>query len=226
MLPLITRRERWGLTWGGRLLLALIGLAAGVAFFFAIGPFLSVTERVDADTLVVEGWIPPYLQRSAAEEFLSTGRYHQLFTTGGPWSLDPAEEDDRKTWAWVGAKHLRAAGLPEAVVCAVPSRRAGRDRTYASAVALREWRQAHDAHFTSINVVTEGVHARRTRLLFGEAFGKEVAVGIVALPSPDYDLAHWWLSSAGVRVVVGETLAYLYARFVFSRPSLESSGSD
>ncbi len=226
MLPLITRKERWGLSGRGWLVLVVVALATSSFFFFTIGPFLAVTDRVVSDTLVVEGWISLPLQRAAAEEFAAGGRYHRLFTTGGPWSPDLAEEDNRKTWASIGAKHLKAAGVPEGIVRAVPSGRAGRDRTYASAVALREWGRANDAHFARINVVTEGVHARRTRLLFAEAFGPEVAVGIVALPSPEYDLKRWWLSSAGVRDVVGETLAYLYARLVFSPTSLESPDPD
>ncbi len=221
MLPLITRKERWGLSGRGWLVLVVVALATSSFFFFTIGPFLAVTDRVVSDTLVVEGWIS--LHRPAAEEF-SSGAYHQLFTTGGPWSWTSA--DERKTWAWIGAKHLKAAGVPEGIVRAVPSGRAGRDRTYASAVALREWGRANDAHFARINVVTEGVHARRTRLLFENAFGPEVAVGIVALPSPDYDLKRWWLSSAGVRDVVGETLAYLYALLVFSPTSMESPDPD
>jgi hypothetical protein len=60
-----------------------------------------------------------------------------------------------------------------------------------------------------------GAHARRTRLLFQKAFGDEAGVGIIAISSPDYDGAHWWLYSEGVRDVVGETLAYLYAQVFF-----------
>ncbi len=215
MLPIISRKERWGLSWGGWLLLVTLVLGTSLCFFFTIGPFLAVTDRMRAEILVVEGWLPVSLQRAAAEEFTSSDRYDQLFATGGPWSKDP-NQSERKTWAWAGAERLKAAGVPAGVVRAVPCGRTSRDRTYESALALREWRRAHDAHFTSINVVTEGVHARRTRLLFAEAFGPEVAVGIVALPSPDYDLAHWWLSSAGVRDVIGETLAYFYAKICFS----------
>ena len=70
----------------------------------------------------------------------------------------------------------------------------------------------------SINVVTESVHARRTRLLFQEAFGGEVKVGIIAARNPDYDPEHWWSSSDGFREVSGETIAYLYARLFFRPP--------
>ena len=60
-----------------------------------------------------------------------------------------------------------------------------------------------------------GPHARRTRLLFQEAFGSKVAVGVIAVPDDAYDPRHWWRSSEGVRDVVGEAIAYVYARFFF-----------
>jgi hypothetical protein len=67
----------------------------------------------------------------------------------------------------------------------------------------------------NFNVLTEDVHARRTRLLFQEAFGRDVKVGIIALPDPDYDPKRWWRYSEGVREVLGEGIAYLYAKFLF-----------
>jgi len=67
----------------------------------------------------------------------------------------------------------------------------------------------------SINVLTEDAHARRTWLLFQEALGPGVAVGIISVPDPDYDANHWWRSSDGVREVLDEGIAYGYARFFF-----------
>jgi hypothetical protein len=97
----------------------------------------------------------------------------------------------------------------------VPSHVSGRDRTYSSAVALREWFHHHQPRITGFNVLTEDVHARRTRLLFQEAFGKNVHIGIIAVPSPEYDPNHWWRYSEGVREVLGESIAYLYAKCFF-----------
>jgi len=67
----------------------------------------------------------------------------------------------------------------------------------------------------NFNVLTEDVHARRTRLLFQEAFGRETTIGIIAVPDPDYDAKHWWRYSEGVREVLGESIAYIYAKFFF-----------
>jgi len=77
----------------------------------------------------------------------------------------------------------------------------------------------------SINVVTEDAHARRTRLLFQKALGNDVRVGIISIPNPDYDAKHWWRYSEGVREVIGEGIAYTYAK-VFSYQSEPSPGDD
>jgi uncharacterized SAM-binding protein YcdF (DUF218 family) len=85
-------------------------------------------------------------------------------------------------------------------------------------VALKKWADEHGVQLTRINLVTVGPHARRSRLLFQKSFGKELPIGVVAIPEPDYDTKHWWRSSLGFRAVTGEAIAYLYARFLF-RPS-------
>ena len=90
-----------------------------------------------------------------------------------------------------------------------------RDRTYGSAVALRNWFRDHNMVVSGIDVVTEDVHARRTRLLFQKALGKDVQVGIIAVANVDYPANRWWHYSQGVKNVVSEFAAYLYARFLF-----------
>jgi len=77
------------------------------------------------------------------------------------------------------------------------------------------WFREHNMSVRSINVVTEHVHARRSRLLFEEALGRDVKVGIIAVPNPDYDASHWWRYSEGVKDVLAETVSYLYARLLF-----------
>ena len=97
----------------------------------------------------------------------------------------------------------------------VPSRVMDRDRTYGSAVALRNWFRDHNMAVSGIDVVTEDLHARRTRLLFQKALGDKVAVGVIAIPNPDYDAKHWWRYSEGLKEVLSETASYVYARLLF-----------
>jgi len=209
-----TRKERWGLSWRGWLAAALLVLLVGRLLFLNIYPFLSVTQRVDAHALAVEGWVPAFAIQAAVVEF-KAGSYERVYATGGPVSGLGHYINDSQTTASVAAGRLKAAGIPAESVQMVPSRVMDRDRTYSSALALKDWFQDHHLSVQGINVVTEDVHARRTRLLFQEAFGKDVTVGIIAVPNPDYDSAHWWRYSEGVRDVLGEAIAYVYAKFFF-----------
>ena len=211
---LFSRKERWSLSWRGRLILASALLLVGALIFNGVYPFLATTHRVDAEVLVVEGWIHEYAIRAALKEFQSN-HYEQIFTTGGPVEGTGGYTNDYCTSASVGADLLRKNGLPNGSVQMVPSRVMDRDRTYGSAVALRNWFRDHNVAVSGIDVVTEDVHARRTRLLFQKALGDKLTVGVIAIPNPDYDAKHWWSYSEGVKHVVSEATAYIYTRFLF-----------
>ena len=176
--------------------------------------FLAVTHRVNTNVLVVEGWIHEYAIQAGVEEF-KTGHYQRVFSTGGPVVGIGGYINDFQTSASVGADLLKRAGVPDESLQMVPSRVMDRDRTYASAVALRNWSREHNMLVSGVNVVTEGLHARRTRLLFQKALGEKVAVGVIAIPNPDYDAKHWWRYSEGVKDVISEGAAYAYARLFF-----------
>ncbi len=212
-----TRRERWGLSWRGWLLVCLISISAAVFVFLNVHSFLAVTDRANAKVLVVEGWVHESAIRAAVKEF-HDNHYDVVYTTGGPVTGTGAYSNDYNTSASVGADLLKKAGLSDKSVQMVPSHVNDRDRTYNSAVALREWFLEHRVHASEVNVMTEDVHARRTRLLFQEALGREVRVGIISAPDPDYDPRHWWRSSEGFREVIGEAIAYLYVKMVFYPP--------
>jgi DUF218 domain len=211
---ILRRKERWALSWRGWLLLTSASLVAACLVFLNIHPFLAETHRVNTNFLVVEGWIPRYAIREGVEEF-KTGSYQRVFTTGGPVNGNGGYTNDYNTSASVGAEMLKKFGVPDDLIQMVPSRVIARDRTYSSAVALRDWFREHNTPVHSINVLTEGAHARRTRLLYQEAFGKNVAVGVIAISNPDYDPTQWWRYSDGAREVVGESIAYVYAKFFF-----------
>jgi uncharacterized SAM-binding protein YcdF (DUF218 family) len=213
----VNRRERWSLSWRGWLVLVCALLLAGILVFRGAYPFLATTHRVNTSVLVVEGWIHEYAIRAALKEFQSN-HYQRVFTTGGPVEGAGGYINDYNTAASVGADLLRKNGLPNESLQMVPSRVMDRDRTYSSAIALRDWFREHNMAISNINIVTENLHARRTRLLFQEAFGQEVVVGIIAVPSPDYDARHWWRYSAGVKDVVAEAVSYLYAKVLFYPP--------
>jgi len=194
----------------GWLLLLFCSAGCGVALFFGLYPFLALNRPVKADDLVVEGWADDYAMEFTVREF-QDGHYTLLFSTGGPLSRG-SYLIEYKTFAEFGAARLRGLGLASNVVVAVPAPQARLDRTYQSALALRKWFQETGQPLKAINVVTIGAHARRTCLLYQQAFGDGVAIGVISVPNADYDPSRWWKFSAGLRDVIGETSGYIYAR--------------
>lgn len=211
---IITRRERWALSWRGWLVILAFILLACFLFLKESYPFLAVTHPINADRLVVEGWVHEYAIKVAIGEFQS-GKYESIYTTGGPVAGIGHYISDPFTNASVAAGRLRADGVSAEKVKMVPARVIDRDRTYGAALALKTWFLEHGIVAPRMNIVTEDLHARRTRLLFEKAFGNNISIGIIAVSNPDYDARHWWRYSAGVRDLLAETIAYVYARFFF-----------
>jgi len=166
--------------------------------------------------LVVEGWASDRVMEVVAAEF-KQNHYAKLFVTGLP--VEQGTFLSAYTnHAYVGVATLLKLGLSTNDVQAVPTAHVRRDRTYSMAVSLKKWLREHDLSPTKVNLITSGPHSRRSRLLFEKALGKGVTVGTLAVPASDYDERHWWTSSQGVRVLIGEALAYGYARLLFYPP--------
>jgi len=211
---IVERKERWGLSWRGWLILLVAIIVLGRIWMLNVHSFLAPTRRVDTKILVVEGWVHDYVLRAAMTEF-HNGHYDKIYTTGGPVIGSDGAVNDFNTSASVGAELLVKFGMRPDQVQMVPSHVAGRDRTYNSALALKKWFAGHHQPMDRINLLTEDAHARRSHLLFAEAVGAGVDVGIIAIPDPDYQPNRWWHYSEGVREILGESISYLYARFLF-----------
>jgi uncharacterized SAM-binding protein YcdF (DUF218 family) len=178
--------------------------------------FLALNRPLPGGVIVVEGWLSDKALQIAAQE-MSRSNYTRLYVTGGPLESG-AHLSEYKNYAQLGAAVLLRFGINSNILVAVPSPWVAHDRTFTSAATLRTWFRERHENPARITVVTFGAHARRSRLLFQQAFGEKVEVGVIAVPPDDYDPRRWWASSQGVRLVISELLAYGYARVLF-RPT-------
>jgi hypothetical protein len=194
----------------------LIGTVAILLFWMAVRsahPFLALTSRVDAQLLVIEGWVPDFALEDLRAEF-GRGNYQRLVITGGPIEKgEPLLE--YRTWPDLTKAVMLKRGWDLQHVVSLPSKAVKRDRTYTSALALREWISRTGMDVRGINIYSLGPHARRTRLLFRAALGSEKEIGVISGEDESYDSKKWWTTSQGVRKVLDEAIAYLYARFLF-----------
>jgi hypothetical protein len=175
--------------------------------------FLAVNEPVPSDVLVVEGWVPEYALKEAVNEFRK-GKYRVVVTTGAPIFSHPTLLNF-DNYAELASAYFVKVGIDEKMVAPVPATKVERDRTYESALALRNWLMRGPAKVHSLDVFTLGAHARRTRMLFQYALGNDVVVGVIAARDETFNSEEWWKYGSGVRSVIGEFLTYAYAKVFF-----------
>ena len=177
-------------------------LATLVLFVLFAHPFLAINTPVQADTMVVEGWVPPYVLDAAAAEF-ARGGYSRVFVSGLESSDGP------ETDAVQSARHLVAAGVDPAKVVAAPAAATGFNRTAHMARAIRDRMRAIGVHPAGVNVVTLGPHARQSQLAYQRLLGADTPVGVISIPKDDYDPARWWASRAGIRKTTKDFAGWL-----------------
>ena len=212
---LVTRRNLpvptlWGwLLLGGMLLLGVIALGR---FGY---PILAVEKpAAGAQVLVVEGWLGPRELDQAAAVF-RRGAYERLITSGGPIT-NWASSSGPSTYADRAADYLTSRGIDAGLILSVPSPASAQDRSYLSAVMVRE--ALSDAPVKALDVFSAGTHARRTRMVYRLALGSETSIGILAAGPDEYDPEHWWRYSAGVNDIMKETLSVLWTFCCFHPP--------
>lgn len=206
---LFVKKEVWRLSFlGWSLILAGLGISF-TCFVASIHHFLSLHRPVDANILIVEGWLPDYALKKAVAEFRK-GKYDLLITTGGP--IEQGSYLIKfKTCAEIAYLSCVQMGLDENKVVYVPAPFVKKDRTYAAAISLRDWLAKSNMKARKINLVSLGPHSRRSYNLFKTALGPQVELGIISIIPQEYDISSWWTSSNGVRTVISEMLAYFYA---------------
>lgn len=201
-------------TWRGwLLLLVFLGFSVTLVVRNLYG-FLAIHDPLPGGILVVEGWSADYVIEGAVDEFRK-GRYERICLTGGPIEFGNAMSE-HKTYAEYAKALCLKLGVPSDALHAVPAPAVERDRSYASALALRQWLHEHGAMDAKLNIAGNGAHSRRTRLVYEKALGSGVRIGISNIEEREFDPKAWWKGSQGFRIVLDEAIAYTYARLFFS----------
>jgi hypothetical protein len=190
----------------------VVVLAAVVLFASGGHDFLAITDPVQANVLVVEGWIwESAAMKEAAKEF-DRGKYDVVVSVGvlptgqqkSPWQENSAAR---------AAEQLRKLGVADRAIHVLTVSNIDKHRTYTSALAVRRWLANSKIHVSGINVFTLGAHARKSLVLFKRAFGSTVPVGVIAGTEDSYDPERWWLSIRGIYTVLRKAIGYLYAEW-------------
>ena len=180
------------------LLLFVISGIVSLPVIYSVSSGLSRTSRVEANVLLVEGWLPPYAVELAYDEYIKSS-YEQVITTGirisgsDEVSINDYPEffthegkkkltDNYSSHAELARKKLISLGLDSSLVLAVPGKKVRLNRTLSSALAFRDWLETSEIEVDGINIVTIGTHARRTWMTYNKILDKKYQIGIISLP--------------------------------------------
>ena len=169
--------------------------------------FLSLTRRLPAEVLVVEGWIGPAGIRAAAEEFEQRG-YNYVVPTGGLAQERSAQS--RSTYAELAERELIRSGVPKDRILVAHASDAEGQHTYQSALAVRQALQAGGIRPKALNVFTLSTHARRSCLVFAKVNEPKTQVGVISWTPSGYKDVPWWLSRERSRCMLKEPACYLF----------------
>lgn len=121
------------------------------------------------------------------------------------------DEPGTVSYADATAEALIGAGIPASSVRRLPTVMLGGSRTWANAQRFAE--EARAQRIRRVDVISFGIHARRSRLAFSKACGQEVTVGIRSIEDPELQHGRWWHTSAGwmkvMRELAGVPTSYL-----------------
>jgi hypothetical protein len=210
---LLEYKPQWSLTIKGWFLLILVFLLIFGFVFTHVQGFLSMKAPIQADALLIEGWVGDPVVQGGVEEF-NRGKYQWIITTGMP-IYRGFFLSEYKNHAELTKATLIELGVNPDRIIAISIPEAKKDRTAAMALAVKNWLLNAKIPIKSLNIYSFDVHTRRSYLIYKRVLTPGVKVGAIAHPDTSYDPRRWWTSSVGFRSVIAEAIAYVYARFLW-----------
>src|SRR5271165_2784740 len=217
------RTIRWRILLGSACV--LLAVIPGVIWLCRSGEsYFSLTRRLPAEVLVVEGWLGFYGYDgilAAASEF-KQGHYQYIVATGG--LREKQNGQDPRNYAEMAEQALVRFGVPRDRVIAAPTEGIERERTFKSAVAA--WQALRDRGIRplALNVFTLGPHARRSQLVYEKVFWPDSQVGVVAWAAPSYDTEPRWRDRTRIKCLLKETVGYPFEVLFNSGRTSNSAG--
>ncbi len=219
-LPSLFRRRQVFLpTFWGALFLSALAAAIATATLRNLGRFLAPNDPAGghdgrgARTLVIEGWLDPDALDDGIA-LIAHASYERVVTSGAS-SEDWRDGEARPTHADRAADYLRRHGVTRIPVFAAAASATATDRTFRSALAVRDWMRGQGISTDVIDLYSGGVHARRSRRLYQMAFGPDAEVGILAARPRHYSIERWWSTSEGTKSVLDEAISLVWTTCFF-----------
>jgi hypothetical protein len=198
------------LTWFSYLILIFV-FGVGIKIVAnSLYDFLSPIEKTSSKVLVIEGWIDDFAVE-VAYGIYKNEQYDLIITTGGPLEIGYLATHFVST-ANLCKQTFICLGMDSNQIISVPRDHTLDERTYHSAIALKDWLKVNRPDIENFNLVSLGPHSRRSWFLFQKAMPEKV-IGIIAIRDKRFSAKQWWKSSKGTRTILTETIGYFYVLF-------------
>lgn len=212
MIPLFKKKYITLPTLYGWILILLLLFVSSILSLKAVYPFLSRSIKPNSKILVVEGWIPDSGIKNAIRCYRENG-YQQMIVTGVPitqWTFSSPFSN----MAEATKETMRQNFFRDSILIASIPNTVLRDRTYATAVALKMEAEKSALSLDSFDLYSMGAHARRSHLMFSKVF-PDSKIGLIVDTDPSFDSDTWYKTSRGFRIVFSELVSYFYSRLFF-----------
>lgn len=115
------------------------------------------------------------------------------------------------SYADATAEALIMAGTPATRIVRLPTVMLGDSRTWANAQRFAQ--EARTTGIDKVDIISFGIHARRSRIAYRTACGDGVTVGVRCIEDPELQRGRWWRSWKGwlkvLRELAGVPTSYL-----------------
>jgi Ca-dependent carbohydrate-binding module xylan-binding len=154
----------------------------GINWFGSLSELDSVTVQFTNDTVAENGDRNLYVREIIIDnQIILPYQFNSVYDIGSIGGNNRIV-NDYESHPQVIRNKLIADGMDSSEVVAITGKRTSINRTLVSALAVRKWIRATKPEITGINIVSMGVHSRRTWLTYRKVLGKSFSTGVISLP--------------------------------------------
>lgn len=106
--------------------------------------------------------------------------------------------------------HLSKSGIDPSLIIAVSGKSSRINRTLKSALAFRSWLGNYNGNVNSINIISDGIHSRRTMITYKSILKKNIEIGIISLS----ESATSGFPKHKFMEIISETIKLVYYRII------------
>lgn len=209
---LTKKRECRRLTLTGWLLVLFVITSLSFLFIRYVHNYLSLNNPIKSKILVIDGMFPGYVYDSLVK-IINRDKYEIVVTTGIETDYVFSPEDNFNT-AEISYKILKKKDLKNCRLEKAPAGAIVKNRTYNSALTLKNWLKQNDLEGNGFNIASFGAHSRRTHILYKKVF-KDIDIGMISIRDVSYNPVKWYKYARGMRMVLSETITCVFVKLFF-----------